>query len=406
MIWLVSKYALPPKYGAQGRLFYIGAELQNLGHEVLVITSSHSHLAKLPEQKEVYKFDQNYGVNTLFIKGFQFKKSLSKSRVLSWFIFDVLLFYFIFIKSMARGRRPHTIVISSLSLLSIINGIFAKWIFKCKLVFEIRDIWPLSAILIAGYSKYHPFIFFLRFVEKCGYRFSDIVISPLPNLAKHICQSVSKKVDVRYVPHGFSMDLAANDDHLSEEFKNKYIPKDKFLFAYVGNIVEAYDLESLIQSARKIQGLNERIHFLILGDGIHKQNLVESASDLNNITFIPRIPKTQMFDFLSNCHVATNFLRSEPLFEFGVSPQKLVDYMLASKPILMSYTGYKTMVEEIECGFVVEAGNIPLLVDKMLCMFSMKPEQLTSMGERGGYYLKNNLNWKKIVENNLSVYLQ
>jgi glycosyltransferase involved in cell wall biosynthesis len=404
VVWCISKYALPPNYGAQGRLFYISKELNKLGFESAVITSSTNHLAQLPAQSEIFKLSSEGEGKAIFIKGLNFKNSLSKNRILSWFVFEWYLFRFLFFNYHKYLPKPDVVFVSSISLLTILNGILAKFIYKCKLVFEVRDIWPLSAILVAGYSRSNPFILFLRFVEKLGYKYSDIIVSPLPNAKAHIERSINKKVNFVHLPQGVDLSLSKIEDKLDEDFVLTYVPKDKFIFGYIGNLVNAYDLESLINCARVIEKQDERIHFLILGDGTHKSHLMELSRDLNNVTFIPRIPKTKIKHFLGFCDVATNFLRPEPLFEFGVSPQKLVDYMLAGKPILMSYTGYKTLVEEVNCGIVVEAANIEKIVNAMLQLSYLSQNELVDMGNRGREFLLNNLSWENIVKKNISLF--
>ncbi len=406
VVWCISKYALPPKYGAQGRLFHISDELNKLNIESIVISSSTNHLAQLPKQDEIYKVENHGFSKSVFVKGLSFGNSLSKSRVLSWFVFEWYLFLFIIANYKKIVSKPDVIFVSSISLLTILNGILAKKIFKCKLVFEVRDIWPLSAILVAGYSKYNPFIIFLRVVEKIGYQKSDLIVSPLSNAVAHIERSIKKKVKFVHLPQGFDLSLINNEEKLENEFVERYIPKNKFLFGYIGNLVSAYDLETLINCARVISSKNKNIHFLILGDGSHKQHLQNISKGLDNVTFIPRIPKSKVKHFLSYCDVATNFLRPEPLFEFGVSPQKLVDYMLANKPILMSYSGFKTIVEDVNCGIVVEAANIEKLVEAMISLSNLSSDDLQEMGNRGKNFLLDNLSWENIVKKNINIFLK
>ncbi len=405
MIWCISKYALPPKYGAQARLFHISEELNRLGLESMVICSATNHLAELPLQENMFRQEKVGDTQALFLKGLNFSNSLSKFRVVSWFYFEWILFQFIRKKHTQFSPKPDVIMISSLSLLSILNGYYAKRKFKAKLIFEVRDIWPLSAILVAGYSKWHPFILFLRWVEKFGYRHADIIVSPLANLKQHIKESIGNVPFLfQHLPHGFDQHLLTTPQKLPPEFVEKYIPKDKFIFGYIGNIVSAYDLDSMIECAIQLNKEENKIHFLILGDGEYKPVLEKKAQGLTNVTFIPRIPKSQISHFLSFCQVATNFLRPEPLFKFGVSPQKLVDYMLAGKPIFMSYTGYKTIVEEINCGMVVEASNIPKLIEGFKQMSRLTEVELFEMGKRGNDYLIQNLEWSQLVKNNIALF--
>lgn len=404
VIWNVSKYALPPSFGIQYRLFFLSKAFNRKGHESYVFTSATNHLAHLPEQTANFRSEEIEGSKTIFIKGMKFKTSQSNSRVLSWFIFEYYFFLFILKDYKKFVKKPDVVIISSLSLITILNGYFAKRKFKCKLIFEIRDIWPLSAILVTGHSKWHPFIIFLRWVEKFGYRHADIVTSTLPNASAHIERSIGRKVNFKCIPQGFDVEHMASGKELSEEFFCTYFPPNKFYIAYIGNIVAAYDLETLISCARQLDKENTNIHFLVLGDGNYKETLINQADGLSNITFIPRVTKAEVQSFLKRCDVMTNFLRPEPLFEFGVSPQKLVDYMYAGKPVIMSYTGYKTVIEEVGCGTEVTAGDVPNLCKAFVEYSHKSKEELAAMGQKGRDYLINNLSWDKISDDYIALF--
>ena len=82
------------------------------------------------------------------------------------------------------------IIVSSLSILTLLNGLYLKRKYNCKLIFEIRDIWPLSAIEFGGFDKKNIFIKLLKFVEYLGYKYSDHIVGTMPNLGKHVTKSI------------------------------------------------------------------------------------------------------------------------------------------------------------------------------------------------------------------------
>jgi len=73
----------------------------------------------------------------------------------------------------------------------------------CKLIFEIRDLWPLSAVYLGNYSINHPVIKFIGFFEKFGYKNSDIVVSVLKNSRGYMEKIAGKKINFEYIPNGF-----------------------------------------------------------------------------------------------------------------------------------------------------------------------------------------------------------
>jgi len=404
VVWCISKYALPPNLGAQGRLFFLSDEFVKKGYKSYVITSSTNHLTKeMPRQVQKVHVHQVGQSDAVFLRGSHIDSSVSFQRVVSWLVFEWRLLNLILFRK-NQVERPDIIIVSSLSLITVLNGFLAKKIYKSRFIFEVRDIWPLSAISVTGFSKRNLFIMLLRSVEKFGYRKADFIVSPIPNLKEHIAESIKKPFKFEYIPQGFDPSFMSRQDKILPEFKDKYIPQSKFIVGYIGNIVTAYNLDMLLRCARILQGEHKDIHFLVLGDGTYKATLMERASDLTNITFIPRIPKTEVQDFLSYCDVVSNFFLPERAFRFGISPQKLVDYMYASKPVLMSFTGYTSIVEEASCGRTVPADDVDAFNKELLHLKGLSKPELKAMGERGKQFLFNRLAWGRLADQYIQLF--
>lgn len=180
-ILVVSKYATVPGFGANPRWHNLGKYFVEWGHQVCVITSDSNHATSLTlnssQSIASFKYD---GVSFFVINTLKYSKSASAKRVLSWFDFDVKLFRFF------HSARPDVVVVSSLSPTAILFGAYLKFRFGSSLVFEIRDIWPLTLIEEGGYSKWHPFSLFLKVVESFGYRYADLLVGTMPNLKQHV----------------------------------------------------------------------------------------------------------------------------------------------------------------------------------------------------------------------------
>ncbi len=404
VIWCISKYALPPSLGAQARLFFLSDEFSKRGYKSYVITSSTNHLTRdLPRQVQnvhVHKVGLSDGV---FLKGIRIGSSVSFKRVVSWLVFEWRLINLILFRK-NQIDRPDAIIVSSLSLVTVLNGYLAKRLFKARFIFEVRDIWPLSAISVTGFSKRNPFIMLLRMMEKFGYRHADEITSPIPNVKEHIAESIRQPFRFTYIPQGFDPAFMSKQDKLLPGFREKYIPEGKFIVGYIGNIVTAYNLDMMIRCARLLEKQHADIHFLILGDGTYKPTLMEKAKDLQNITFIPRIPKSEVQDFLSYCHITTNFFLPEKAFRFGISPQKLVDYMYASKPVLMSFTGYRSIVEDAGCGRTVPADDTEAFNRELLYLKGLPEAALGAMGARGKEFLINRLAWSSLASQYIQLF--
>ena len=167
-IWFISKYSRIPQNGNVGsRDFMILKELAKMGCHCFFITSFGNHLSGFDNQKKTYEIQDVNDVHVCKIRTNRYKGAKSIGRIVSWIVFELRLFL---LPNKFKYPKPDVIVVSSLSLLTILNGFVLKNRFKCRLIFEIRDIWPLTLTEEGGYSTKNLFILLLGWIEKIGYK--------------------------------------------------------------------------------------------------------------------------------------------------------------------------------------------------------------------------------------------
>jgi len=175
-IWYISKYAVSPNFGPPSRQFFFSKYFNIKGYQTVLI-SSHACGIKYSTNIDFEKYFKIYeteGIKHYLLKGPLISLGFSLKRILSWVQFEWYVFKLG--NDIGKKQKPDAIIVSSLSLLTIINGIYFKWKFGCKFILEIRDIWPLTLIEIGSYSRYNPIILFLGFIEQIGYKYSDNII--------------------------------------------------------------------------------------------------------------------------------------------------------------------------------------------------------------------------------------
>jgi glycosyltransferase involved in cell wall biosynthesis len=385
-IWYISKYASPSKYFFGTRHFYLAEEWVNTGNDVTVFTSNSSHLTdKLPKFKESVFIEFINGVRAVWLNTFKSKTSIGISRILSWLHFD---FSLLMIKK-KHFPNPDVIIVSSLSLTTVLPGWILARRYKAKFIFEVRDIWPLSILILGRYSKYNPFIIYLTWLEKFGYKNADLIVGTIPNLIQHVRENCKINTKCICIPQGVSLRFYEQEQvEINEEYLNNYIPKNKFIICYAGTINANNPLENLINAA-KILSLNDKIHFIILGNGDRKDFFQEITTGFKNISFPPVIPKNQMNSFLQNVDLCYDSCNSE-LTKFGLSRNKWIDYMYASKPIICSYDGFQSMINEANCGSFVKFNDVEKLAKAIQMYSKLNKSELTIMGERAKKFVTEN----------------
>jgi glycosyltransferase involved in cell wall biosynthesis len=393
-IWLISKYASPPKYAkAPARLFYLGKEMKALGNKVLLITSDSNHFSNFPKTNNIYNDETEDGVNIRWIKTKKYKKTASINRIISWFDFELKLFSM----KIKQLDRPDVIIVSSLSILSIVYGYYLKKKFNSFLVFEIRDIWPLTMTEEGGFSTRHPLVKFIGMIEKFGYKKSDLIVGTMPNLNAHVKNILGYDKPFFCSPMGFNPEKYAVDIREDSSLFEKYIQKNKIIVGYAGSIGITNALETFIDTIKLMRD-NSNLYFLIAGSGDLKQIYEEQLNGQNNVSFLPRIDQDQVKSFLSICDILYLSTKDSKVWKFGQSMNKVVEYMLAGKPIVATYTGFPSMINEANCGLFVQSDKPEDLKNVFLYFANMSEEERLKIGENGRNWIYQYRTYDKLAK--------
>lgn len=367
-------------------------EFARQGHRAVLITSDSNHLAKPPKLQTRQLHETVDGVDVHWLRTWKYRHARSIGRVISWLDFEWQLWRM----PKASMPRPDTIIVSSLSLLTILNGLWMRRRYRCKLVFEVRDIWPMVLTEAGKISRNNPFVVFLRWIERLAYRRADLIVGTVPNLGEHVAEVTGQRRPVLCIPQGLDPALLERPEPVSEEYINLHIPCGKFVVCHAGSIGADNALETLVACAREMRGRTD-IHFLIVGEGYLKEHFQKMAADLPNMTFAPGVPKAAVQSVLVHADLLYFAVHKSPMLRFGQSLNKVVDYMLSGKPIVASFTGFPSMVNEAECGSFVPAEDVAALAAEIERYAAMSANERARMGERGREWLLENRRFEALA---------
>jgi glycosyltransferase involved in cell wall biosynthesis len=398
-IWYVSKYVALPAAGRGGtRAFLLMREMVRLGHRAVMLTSDSNHLTEVPMLTGPHLLETVDGVDVHWIRTLKFTSTKSIGRILSWLDFEWRLW------RLPKGAmpRPDVVIVSSLSLLTIFNGLWLKHKHGCRLVFEVRDIWPLTIVEEGGFSPRNPFVIGLAAVERLAYRRADAIVGTMPNLAAHVDEVVAHHGPVHCIPFGVDRDMIDKARSLPGDWAAEHVPHGKFVVCHAGTIGITNALDTLFDCARAMRD-RPNVHFLILGEGGMEAHYQALSADLPNVTFAPAVAKDQVQAALEHCDLLYFAVHVSKVWKYGLSLNKVIDYMLAGKPILASYTGHPTMVDEAGAGTSVPAGDVAALEAEILRYAAMAPEARRAMGEAGRDWLLRYRSYRTLAENYLQI---
>lgn len=380
-IWIIHQYASTPETGMGGRHYYLAEELGKLGYKVYVIASGYTHLLrKPPELQKPFLFEKRDHFTFVWVRMPKYQEAHSKKRVLNWFLFP----WKIQKLSKLIPDKPNIILCSSPSPIAYLGAEKLAKKFKARLAFEIRDIWPLTLIELGGYSPKHPFIRFMQWVEDRAYKKSDIVISNLRNAVEHMQNRGMNPEKFHWVPNGVSLAEISENIPLNPQSKNE-LPVNKFIIGYTGTIGVANTLNTLIDAAALLKEYQDKFAFVIVGNGQEKTSLKQYSHSLglNNIYFLNAIPKKEIQSMINNFDTCYIGLTKDPLFRFGVSPNKLFDYLYSGKPILYAIdSGAYRPVAELSIGKQIPPEDSQALAKAIIDIYNMPETEKNEISKR------------------------
>tara|TARA_R110001632_G_scaffold63318_2_gene151375 strand:+ start:26182 stop:27411 length:1230 start_codon:yes stop_codon:yes gene_type:complete len=400
-VWLINQYLCTPELNNDGhRHSFLAEEFIKKGYDVTLITSSFSHVPYRENGfKGFYKvIDKN--IRVLLIKGNKYKGTQGLARVISWLIFCFLLFFI----PTKKIPKPDIIIVSSNSLLPILNVVFffRKKFKGVKFILEIRDIWPLSLIELGGFSNKNILIRFLAWVEKLGYKKADHIVSLLMDADAHI-ENVLGDIPFKYtwISNGFQIEDKSTYQPISKELE-KQIPKDAFIIGYAGSLGKANAMEYIIEGFNELK--NKDIYLLIVGSGDEMSSLQRITGENKNISFFGRLPKNQILSFLEKCDLLYFSSKDLKLYSYGISANKTFDYMYAAKPILLSATTNNNVIELGGCGKVINPNDSDLIMSEIMKFKKMSSEERNVMGLKGKEYLLKYFTYNKLSDKYIDIF--
>ena len=389
-ILFICKYLSTSKNGFETRLSTIINLFNKNNYNVLAITSSNS-LKKFNFKKR-YTLKKIDNVDYFFIKDYTNYSLYSFKRIISWIKFEFDLFNFNFKKI---SFTPDVIYVSSLSLLTILNGIYLKKKFKAKLVFEMRDFWPYFLYTTGKFSRFNPFVIFLGIVEIYGIYKSDLIVSLIPRIKKYLQYRGFRKKKT------FASTFPLNKKFFIKKKNNQInIDNKYFNICYAGNFGFDNYLNVLLDLISKTHDKSFMFHFF--GEGSQKKILQKKFSYLRNVKFYKHVNYNNLHSILVQMDclmVSFGFNDKFPLF--GYELNKLNNYLMASKPIIV--IGKKENLKKERGDFVFVTKNNPLIFEKKLLNIKSKYNLFLKVAKRNKKKLliRNNpeLIFKQTVKN-------
>ena len=395
-ILLINHYAGSLRHGMEYRPFYLAREWVRLGHRVRIVASSQSHIrAQAPQLAGHAQLDETIdGVEYRWIATPAYRGN-GMARVLNMLAFVARLQ--LQARRLAAEVAPDVVIASSTYPLDIWPAHRIARLAGARLLFELHDLWPLSPMQLGGYSSRHPFIMLLQAAENYACRHACAIVSILPKVRDHLEAHGMAPHKLHIVPNGADpAEWLAAPPALAGAAGARLAAlrrEGKFIVGYAGTHGIANALDTLLDAAHLIAG--QRIAFVLVGSGPEKARLqgLAAARGLGNVHFFDPVPKDQVPALLACFDVAYIGWQRQPLYRYGISPNKLIDYMMAARPILHAVDAGNDPVAEARCGLTVAPQDPQALARGLLALLTLERHEREAAGRRGRAYALANLSY-------------
>lgn len=393
-ILFLTHYYPPENGGPAFRMSGLASQLAQRGHEVTVVTG----MPNYPKRKIFEAYQGRYyhqetidGVTVIRLIFYVPERDSFLKRITS---------YITSMLGEAIGgllvKKTDVVIATSPPLFSGLAGWFVSRLKRCPLVFDVRDIWPESAVALGVLQNPHA-IRLSEWIEDFSYRKAKAVVGVTRGFIDYFHRKGVPPDKTFWISNGVDYNSilpVPYDFHLAEQ----YNWQDKFVVMYTGNIGVAQGLEVIYQAAEKLHDQKD-IQFVFIGEGVKKQDLMilHDQKKLPNVLILPGQPKDMIPRFISVAACCVIPLKEMDLFKITI-PSKLYEAMALNCPIVLGVDGNaREILEEANAGTFYQPDDHDQLVKVILELYK-HPDRLNEMRQNGRPYVEKHFSREYLAQ--------
>ncbi len=390
-ILLIHQYFLEKGDGGGSRFNEMTQVWSEQGHEVTVLAGMvHYNTGKKPKKyKSKFIFSDKGFYDNVDVIRCHVSESYNVNFLGRLWAYFSFVFSSIYAGLFKVDKGYDVIIVTSPPLFVGITAYILAKIKRLPFIFEIRDLWPESAI-DTGVLTNKFIIKFAFWFEEFVYKRAMLINVLTPAFRDKLIKDKNvPKEKILFIPNAADFSLAENvmKKFDVQSFRNEQDLNDKFVITYVGAHGVANHLIQLIDAAELLTDTN--VLFQLIGSGMKKQELIDEVAKrkLKNVKFVDPVPKAEVFKYILASDIGTSVLKNVDTFK-TIYSNKTFDYMSCKRPILLAIDGVsRKLVEEANCGFYVEPENPTAIRDGILDAMKDK-DNLNILGNNGYLYAK------------------
>ena len=382
-ILFITQY-FPPEIGApQNRISDLALRLADAGHTVAVLTAFPNY----PEGRVADAYRHKLRMIDHWC-GLRVVRTWIYATPSKGFIARLGNYFSFVLSSIIFGTRDvgeqDVVIVESPPLFLGLAGLVISRMKRARMVFNVSDLWPESAVAL-GVIRNRLLIGFAGRLERFIYQRSDLISGQTRGIISNIATRMPLK-PVYLLTNGVAIErFHAASDQTRKDAVLRLEPslEGKLVVGYAGLHGLAQGLETVLEAARLL-GNRDDVAFVLVGDGVEKPALKEAAARLGlaNVFFLDSQPKERMPDILRGFDAALIPLKRLDLFK-GALPSKMFEAMAAALPMIVMVDGEaRALMETAEAGVYVQPENPQALAEAVAALAADRA-RCRQLGENG-----------------------
>ena len=300
-------------------------------------------------------------------------------RIVNWASYAVSA-----VPRLSIGSRPDVVYASSPHLLAGLAGYLLSLRWRVPLVLEVRDLWPQVLVDMGQMEATSPVYRALESIETFLYAKADRIVVMAEGTREYLVDKGVPADTIEFIPNAADPEdftVATPRAELRERFEFT-----RCTCVYTGAHGPANGLDLLLDAAADLAG--EDVDIVLVGNGPSKPDLQECARDrgLSNVRFLDPIPKAEIPALMAAADIGLHVLADVPLFRYGVSPNKVFDYLASGLPMVTNVPGeVGALVTESGGGIAVAPAGLAAGIRKIMGCDSVR---FAAVGRAGQEYMR------------------
>jgi len=317
-----------------------------------------------------------------------------RRNVLEQLLFFTSFMVTSFLYVLTHPKRYDMIYVSSPPIFAAISGYFLSRILGAKFIFEVRDIWPDSAV--DEIDEQSPLIKYGKVLEKWLYHKEDHVI-PVTDAAEAIIKTRSNGTPTSVIPNGVDVEQFRLMDNPKEGIDEPY-DETKFRVGYVGSLGLIHDLETFVAAAKLLED-EEGLEFVIVGDG-GRNNRLQEILDFyhpNNVSWVGLKRYEQIPYYISSFDLAVNPVNPSRAFD-SIVTVKFYEYLACEVPVVTTGKGLmKEIGEQSGAAITIPPKNPEALADTIRGLMNDR-KRLRELASKGRSFVNSQYSRGRLAE--------